>query len=400
MENVGIYSESNVRGFSLQDAGNYRIEGAYYVRSAAPANPALTGSSTLVGINGLRQDFPGPSGIVDYSPREPSKGTNLFVESGTRAYSGPFAELNFDSGTPQSKLSLVGGVHLYPWQRYADGATGEFYSIGLSPTWRPNETLSVTGLATRTSWSYQADAGFLALGDTLPRAPKPGIYRGQDWTDFSNQTTTLGGVIVVRPNPGWRLQASVFRSEAEVARSDFSLYAIEDQQGNARLTAFLVPPIRSRSWAGELLASREWRSGDIEHRVVAMLRKRDSLNLVRSGTAVALGGVNVYEAPAQFADPGRPQGETALRDRIDQKSIGVGYRLRIGTQLEVRADLQRGRYVKTVGDGDTLTRRVSTPWLYSGSVIVGAAPKLALFASFNPGLCHQPFVSQDRSERR
>lgn len=398
VENVGIYSESNVRGFSLQDAGNYRIEGAYFVRSAAPANPVLTGSRTRVGISALRQDFPGPSGIVDFSLRRPAGGTNLYIESGTRAHSGPFAELNFDHGTADSRMSLVGGVHLYPWQRYADGSRGEFLSAGLAPTWRSGKTLSITALATGTSWATQADTGFSVPGDALPKAPRAGVFRGQDWARFRNSSTTFGAILVARPGKGWRLKTSLFRSSVATDRSDFNLYAVEDPRGRARLTAFLVPENRSRSWAGEVLVSREWRRGGADHHVVAMARLRDSLNEVRSGVPVALGEADIF-APTQVPDPGAPPEGAALSDRIDQSALGLGYRLRLGTRLELRADVQRARYAKAIGDGEVPTRRVSSPWLYSGSITLGATPDLAIFASYTRGLEESGIAPNNASNR-
>ena len=35
-ESIGLYSESLVRGFDLQQAGNYRIGDTYFVRAASP----------------------------------------------------------------------------------------------------------------------------------------------------------------------------------------------------------------------------------------------------------------------------------------------------------------------------------------------------------------------------
>lgn len=386
VETVGLYSETNVRGFSLQDAGNYRIEDAYFVRSAAPANPVLTGSSTRVGIGALRKDFPGPSGIVDYALRVASGGTNLFAEAGVRANSGPFAELNFDSGATDGALSVVGGLHLYPWQVYADGSTGDFFSIGAAPTWRPGPGLAVTAVATKTWWSVEADTGFAAVGEDLPRVVRPNIYRGQRWTRFRNETSVTGLMTTRESENGWTTRLALFRSEARVLQSDFNLLAVEDPAGNAQLTAFLVPENRSRSWAGEAVANRSWRAGRIEHRIIAMLRWRDSDNLVRSGTAVPLGRVNVFAAPARFDDPGRPEPGQPLRDRIVQWTFGFGYRISIGDILEVRADLQRSRYVKTVRDDGSSQRTVATPWLYSASAIVGATSALTLFGSTTRGL--------------
>ena len=45
-EQIGLYNEQQVRGFSLQESGNYRIDGAYFIRSANIVDPALDGVTT------------------------------------------------------------------------------------------------------------------------------------------------------------------------------------------------------------------------------------------------------------------------------------------------------------------------------------------------------------------
>src|SRR5690606_18726148 len=65
-ESIGLYSESLVRGFDLQQAGNYRLEDAYLVRAAAPPDTLVEGARIRVGPNALDIGFPAPSGIVQY----------------------------------------------------------------------------------------------------------------------------------------------------------------------------------------------------------------------------------------------------------------------------------------------------------------------------------------------
>src|SRR5687767_12637746 len=44
-EQIGLYSEQAVRGFSLQDSGNYRLDGAYFIRSANIVPLTLDGTT-------------------------------------------------------------------------------------------------------------------------------------------------------------------------------------------------------------------------------------------------------------------------------------------------------------------------------------------------------------------
>ena len=66
-ETIGLYRESNVRGFSPITAGNRRIEGLYFDLGGNGLTPRWTSRSVVrVGLPSLNYPFPAPSGIVDY----------------------------------------------------------------------------------------------------------------------------------------------------------------------------------------------------------------------------------------------------------------------------------------------------------------------------------------------
>jgi iron complex outermembrane recepter protein len=69
-EQSGLYSESQVRGFDLNDSGAYRIDDAYFSRAAALNDPVLAGVGVRVGVNAVRLAYPAPSGVVNYRLRQ------------------------------------------------------------------------------------------------------------------------------------------------------------------------------------------------------------------------------------------------------------------------------------------------------------------------------------------
>ena len=74
-EQSGLYSESQVRGFDLNDSGAYRIDDAYFSRAAALNDPVLAGVGVRVGVNAVRLAYPAPSGVVNYRLREAGPGS-------------------------------------------------------------------------------------------------------------------------------------------------------------------------------------------------------------------------------------------------------------------------------------------------------------------------------------
>ena len=69
-EQSGLYSETQVRGFDLNDSGAYRIDDAYFSRAAALNDPLLAGVGVRVGVNAVRLAYPAPSGVVNYRLRQ------------------------------------------------------------------------------------------------------------------------------------------------------------------------------------------------------------------------------------------------------------------------------------------------------------------------------------------
>src|SRR3954466_5430217 len=68
-EQSGLYSESQVRGFDLNDSGAYRIDGAYFSRASPLDDTVLAGVGVRVGVNAASLAYPAPSGVVNYRLR-------------------------------------------------------------------------------------------------------------------------------------------------------------------------------------------------------------------------------------------------------------------------------------------------------------------------------------------
>ncbi len=81
-EQSGLYSESQVRGFDLNDSGAYRIDDAYFSRAAALNDPVLAGVGVRVGVNAARLAYPAPSGVVNYRLREAGSGERAAARRG------------------------------------------------------------------------------------------------------------------------------------------------------------------------------------------------------------------------------------------------------------------------------------------------------------------------------
>ena len=77
-EQSGLYSESQVRGFDLNDSGAYRIDEAYFSRAAALNDPVLAGVGVRVGVNAAR--LAGASVALRFEAPQPNVPSSDFYD--------------------------------------------------------------------------------------------------------------------------------------------------------------------------------------------------------------------------------------------------------------------------------------------------------------------------------
>lgn len=70
-DQIGVYEEGNVRGFSLISAANFRMEGMYFDIQGGMGNRVIDGETIRVGPAAQGYLFPAPTGIVDLQLKKP-----------------------------------------------------------------------------------------------------------------------------------------------------------------------------------------------------------------------------------------------------------------------------------------------------------------------------------------
>jgi hypothetical protein len=123
-EAIGLYDERSVRGFSLEAAGNYRLNGTYFVKNSGVSNIFIDSSTVRIGYNTLATLLPGPSGLVDYKLRDPQPGEKSLLTLTYDVYGQPIAELNLRHGSASGNSSYSVGISRNFDLRNAQGGTG------------------------------------------------------------------------------------------------------------------------------------------------------------------------------------------------------------------------------------------------------------------------------------
>jgi len=389
MEQTGIYSDQDTRGFSPTKAGNARIDGVYYDPVGSLSNRLRIGNLIRVGFTAERYPFQAPTGIVDYRVRPfPDKlGTSFATNQ--LAYGGYVREWDLRLPLAGDRLGFIGGVALSD-TRYTDGSRMEAWGV----TARFN--VKVGGLQFTPHVGYSLFTAnhvrplTVVSGPTVPPLPEARLYLGQDWARGRNLNHNFGGIVRGRLLGNLSIRAGVFRAIGDRQENYSEIYSIlpgGDPAAPLASHRLIADPVQLlRSTSGEALFFYSFKSGKWQHRLIAGYRARNRLTET-GGSDIRNFGTVAYGTPDPEPEPAfvfsRPNS-----NRVNQSSLMLGYIGRYDNRLSVNLGLQKARYRATFTDGvsglETVTR--DNPWLYNASVTWQATHSIAVYVGTQSGL--------------
>lgn len=400
VEVAGIYTESQVRGFSLANTGAHRIEGAYFVRDFAPPDAVLAGVSVMSGVNGARLAYPSPSGVVDYRLKSSQPGDRkLSVTASVRELGQTAIESAFSFANEAGDFGVAGGAFWTTPVEYPNEVKYRVYNVGMVPQWKPNDKLRVRGFVAAEHSDYRGELGYLSSVDALP--PKLDYHNfAPPWATVS-RTTLNGGIMVnAQLDSGWSFSGSSFYADNQREPSDFSLWTIRPDR-TAALTFNRTVDQHGSSLSSEGVAAYRWAAGNVTSTITAAFRNRRSRTKTATIAPISVGLFNLlnndfpYPPEPMFADP---TGST--RSNVDHIVTSLGYTGLFGNAIEIRTTLHRSRYHKEVAPPlGLVSRREETRWLYNASAVVAVTDKATVFMDTVKGIEETGIAPQNAINR-
>lgn len=400
-EAVGIYDETSVRGFNLEAAGNYRINGTYFVRNSGVSSFFLENTTVRIGYNTLSTILPGPSGIVDYRLRDPRHGEPDALTVSLDVYSQPYAEIHLKQRSEDDRSSHSVGASRVFDIRDAQGGSGgaSLLLAGVSRF----DLGPATARLLFGEYQYER-AGQFRVGtgtDRLPPELDRGRFLGQDWAREEGQRR-IAGLLMDTDGLASGIGATLVFSQEDPTRAFTQVFSAPDAQGLTRGSVIAVPQQRSTAWSGELRARRGWSSGAMHHRVDLTLRGRHQFARLGGSRLIDLGVVAFGDRPPQSVAPIFDGPGAVMRDEVDQWGVGLSYRAEIAERFRLNTGILKTNYEKTFTGIDVASQVSQTrPVLYNinGSWLL--SPRLEVFGGFNRGLEEAgvaPAVATNRNE--
>jgi iron complex outermembrane recepter protein len=386
-DTVGIYDQRSVRGFNLQSAGNYRINGSYFVKSSGVSNFFIESTAVRIGYNTFRLNLPGPSGVVDYRLRDPERGEPTLLTVGLDEYVQPYIDLNFKHRSANERFSTSLGLGLVLNSRDTQG--GEGSSLLVAGTARIN--IGATGKARIFfgEFDYRRQGQFRVgiTGDALPPRIARGRYLGQEWSRERGQRRIAGVLTDATLGNGWSIAGTAVFSQEDPSNA-FSQFFTELRADNtARSTIVASPQQRATAWSGEGQVNWEGQSGTITHKITALGRARRSRNLFGGDTVIDLGCVGYGAQTPAISPPDLSTAQANLKDSVDQWGVGLTYQASWRDRVRLNAGVLRSDYRKTFEASDgSRTSSTSIPLLYNIAVLAHVTERLETYASYSRGL--------------
>ena len=380
VEQIGLYNESQVRGFNLQDSGNYRINDAYFARSGALIDTVLSGVVTRVGYNALNADFAAPSGVVEYRLRSPFDAARLQAEIMLREYGGHSYDVRLAQTSADNRLAGLIGAQAQ-LLKSSSGLAPKYYRFGGVTEWRPADGTSVIGFASLNIFDLAGFYGVSSNGTALPPKMKHPRRYVTSWSDHDGTDLNVGVIGTSQLGHNTKIYGSVNYSRLDLDRADFT-QLIVDENGRGRAVASSNRPRDNDSWSASLGGSWSLMPG---HRLYGEMRGRKTRNRFAPGVSVDLGAFDLEQGIAPSAEPDLPPLERTL-DAIDQYSGGLGYEATMG-RLRVKGGIQKTWHRRKIdAPARPLESEKQSPWLYDTSVAFALTPDWIVFASATRGL--------------
>jgi iron complex outermembrane recepter protein len=381
-EQSGLYSETQVRGFDLNDSGAYRIDAAYFNRAAALNDPVLAGVGVRVGVNAVRLEYPAPSGVVNYRLRSAGPTNELRVGLGFRDFGTQV--LQGDASLRAGDFSFAGGVVWRPSWRLAQGNEGRGLDVGGVGAWQISPHRRLRIFATIYDRHYDGDFAVIPSEAAVPLNTRTLHQYSPGWAYTEALSTNFGALYDARIG-GFTIDAAAFRSIFDIEQADYTLIAA-DPAGRATAATYRYPDRKKLSDSAEVRVGRRFDTRGLGHLATASLRGGRTTVELTSLFAIPLDSFNL-EDDERAVGIERPWSGTRGTDTVEQVTASAGYALAWAERLQLRLALHRTRYDKEVlSIAGVRTEGVSETSLYNASAIVGFTDRTALFASWVTGL--------------
>ncbi|MEE4279505.1 MAG: TonB-dependent receptor [Halieaceae bacterium] len=348
-EQIGLYSTSNVRGFSPTAAGNVRLNGIFIDRQSDFSNRLVSGSTIRAGLAAQGYLLPAPTGIADFALRRVAEEPVQSLIVQRSRYGGMLFAADLQA-RPAEGVEFAFGVG-YEEDEEGNGTNDTVANAGGNLRLALGADADVTVFADYVDEiENQLSQRYFTAGPYLPPDVTPLKYVGQPWAEFSGPRYNAGVLANYRPG-NWEYRLGVFRSSRDRDLQSNIVYTDVMPDRSARRRSALGPPNTLLSDSLEGRVTRHLYEGRRRHSLTVNLRALQRSRTYGGTVGVDLGEADIDE-PVYFERPEVEYGEVT-REAVEQQALGFSYDLRWENAGQLNIGVQQSFYSREVAVPDT-----------------------------------------------
>jgi len=396
-EEVGLYSDSDVRGFSPRVAGNVRIAGLYFDPVFFPSD-RISGSTVIrVGPTVLGSPFPSPTGVVDLGLRVPGDKAAASVLANVDSWGSRIIEA--DVALPVSDALSLGLGGQIAHEHMGDGTRDYYYEGAGLARLRPAPGIEIVPFISLAYTPFHEAATItVPAGEVLPPRLPRNFWNGPAWQRTRETELNAGVVGDAELGGGWGLKAGLFRSSIKYFEDYTNLLTGVQPDGRARAQVIVDPPLLFGSTSGEARLTKLWLDGARSHQLHVAFRGRDAQRRFGGAPVVDLGPTTLDRRITT------PQPQVAFgaqeRDSFRQWTLAAGYEGKWDGVGELSFGVQRTDYYKRIGlPGAVPIITRTQPLLFNANAAVVISGTLAAYGGYVTGLEESGIAPEQAANR-
>ncbi len=401
---VGYYENFVVRGFSLNSASSYKINGRTITGEQNVGLENKQQVELLKGLSGLQSGVSEPGGMVNYVTKRPGDVRSVTVSTDDRGSGYLATDVGGWFGSEQ-QFGLRANLAHEDLHSYVEHTNGQRDFASLAFDWNisPNALLQLDA-EYQTKEQRSAPGYQLLGGSSLPHhaSPKKLLAHQSGSKPVTTDALNLNGNFEYRFSDQWKGNLSASRSRVVI--DDYSAFAwgcygsascagaavpnYFSPEGDYDIYDFRSPDDTRRNDEVQAALSGHFETGGLGHELSVgtsafrrVVDKRDAINQM-------IGSANINSEPADFAPYDGPLNDSYRR--LDSRQYGLFFNDRISFNEQWQAVLG-GREVRLDEEtfdsqGDTTRHTQRYEFLPQAALIYKPVQNLSLYTRYSKGL--------------
>ncbi|MGE8328387.1 TonB-dependent siderophore receptor [Pseudomonas urmiensis] len=394
---IGYYENFNVRGFELNAASSYKINGQTVVGEQNVALENKQQVELLKGLSGLQSGVAEPGGLVNYVTKRAEDVRSVTVSTNEQGERYLATDLGGWFGS-ERQFGLRANLAHEDIRSYVDHADGKRDFASLAFDWQISANATLQLDAEYQHREQRSVPGYQLLGGTeLPHGIDPDDRLAyQHWAKpVQNDSLNLGGRFEYRFNDDWTGTLSASRSKVVI--DDYSSFAWGSEggmkshfspEGDYDIYDFRSPDDTRRIDEAQAMLNGRFDGLGLGHELtVGTSAQRRTLDQ-RTYYNELVGSGNIYSGAPAWAPSERPIGSSERR--LDSRQYGVFFsdRITFNEHWQTVLGAREVRLDEKTWDETGLAGRHTRQYqlLPNAALIYKPQPDTTLYASYSKGL--------------